>query len=88
MKIKPTQLALSLAIAVGVVWAFCGLVVYLSPGFMTDMTGHMIHMDISDVGLTMSLRGMFMGLIGWIVLAGGFGWALGLIYNRLNQEKQ
>ena len=88
MKINTTQLALSLAIAAGIAWAFCGLIVFLAPGFMTDMTGHMIHMDISEVGLTMSLRGMIMGFVGWVVLAAGFGWIVGMIYNSLIKEKQ
>lgn len=87
MKINSNQLALSFAMAAGIAWAFCGLVVFLAPDFMTDMTGHMIHMDISETGLTMSLRGMIMGLVGWIVLAGGFGWILGTFYNFFVKEK-
>lgn len=86
MKINATQLALAFAVAAGFAWALCGLIVFLAPAFMTDMTGHMIHMDISEVGLTMSLRGMIMGFVGWIVLAGGFGWVLGTFYNFFVKE--
>ena len=51
---------------------------------MTDMTGHMIHMDISDLGLMMSMQGMLLGFIGWVVLAGLFAWLLSTLYNLIN----
>ncbi len=83
MKINATKFGLAAALAAGIAWAICGLVVFLAPSFMTDMTGHMIHMDISDIGLMMSMQGMLMGFIGWVILAGAFAWLLAIIYNRV-----
>lgn len=84
MNLNANKFALAAALAAGIAWVVCGIIVFLAPAFMTDMTGHMIHMDISDLGLMMSMQGMLLGFVGWVVLAGLFAWLLGTLYNLIN----
>lgn len=83
MLINTKQLAVAFAAATGVLWMVCSVLVTLSPEPMTTMTGHMLHMDLTHNALYMSLTGFIVGLIGWIILAGGFAWLLGAIYNAM-----
>ena len=81
MLVNTKKMVIAWSIAAAVLWAICSLLVALSPGSMTTMTGHMIHMDLGHTGLAMSLTGFVVGLIGWIALAACFAWLLGTIYN-------
>jgi len=81
MLINTKKLIVAFATATGILWIVCSLLVALSPGTMTAMTGHMIHMDLTHNSLNMSQTGFVVGLIGWMILAGGFAWILGIIYN-------
>ena len=81
MLINTKILIVAFAAAAGILWMVCSLLVALSPGPMTAMTGHMIHMDLTHNSLNMSQTGFVVGLIGWTILASGFAWILGIIYN-------
>ena len=81
MLINTNKFAFAAAIATALAWALCSLLVMLAPSLMTNMTGHMLHMDLAEMGLTLSLSGFIFGLLGWSLLAGGFSWLLAAIYN-------
>lgn len=81
MLIDTKRLAIVLAIGASVMWVICSILVALSPGSMTTLTGHMLHMNLEHTGLAMSMTGFIIGLIGWAILAGGSAWLLGTIYN-------
>lgn len=79
-------LALALAITVTILWALCGLFVWLTPGMMIGMSGHMIHTDLSDLQWHMPLSGFLLGGIFWIALAAITGYLIGAVYNRLDSQ--
>ena len=81
MLVNTKQMVIAWSIAAALLWVICSLLVALSPGSMTIMTGHMIHMELGHTTLAMSLTGFVVGLIGWVILAAGFAWLLGTIYN-------
>ena len=86
MLVNTKQMVIAWSIAAALLWVICSLLVALSPGGMTAMTGHMIHMDLGHTNLAMSLTGFIVGLIGWIILAAGFAWLLGTIYNYVGNR--
>ena len=81
MLVNTKQMVIAWSITAALLWIICSLLVGLSPGSMTAMTGHMIHMDLGHTSLAMSLTGFIIGLVGWVILAAGFAWLLGSIYN-------
>jgi hypothetical protein len=50
---------------------------------MLQMTAHMIHVDLVDIRWTLTWSGFFVGLLGWVILAGITAALLAVIYNRL-----
>ena len=88
MLVNTKQMVIAWSIAAALLWVFCSLLVALSPGPMTSMTGHMIHMDLTHTSLAMSLTGFFVGLISWVVLAATFAWLLGSIYNYAGNRNE
>ena len=75
------RFAITAALTVSAIWVLCGVLVYLAPSFMGGMTGHMLHMESSNIKLTMTTHGMLMGLIGWTIGAAIFGWLFAFINN-------
>lgn len=86
MLVNTKKMVIAWSIAAALLWAICSLLVALSPGSMTTMTGHMIHMDLTHTSLAMSLTGFIIGLIGWIILAASFAWLLGTVYNSADSR--
>ena len=83
MKLNPTMLGISSAIATAVLWVICSLLIVALPGFMTHMTAGVMHGDTASMALTMTWPGFLWGLFAWVVWAGVAGWLLAMIYNRL-----
>ena len=81
MLINTNKFALAAAIATALAWSICSLLVMLAPSLMGNMTGHMLHMDLAEMGLTLSLSGFIFGFFGWVFMAGVFAWLLATIYN-------
>lgn len=86
MLINTNKFAFSLAIAAGVIWEICTVLVMLLPEFMTTMMAHMMHMDLAKAGLTLTTSGFIVGLVGWMLLAGVFGWFMAKLYNYTVKE--
>lgn len=83
MKLNPTALGFSLAIATAILWTVCSLIVTVVPGFAMDMTGHMMHANLGTMAWTMTVPGFVIGLVIWSVAACVTGWLIASCYNRL-----
>ncbi len=86
MKINSLNFALASAITAAVVWVICSLLVWMMPGAMMNLTGNMVHMDMSKSGFVLSPLGFLWGLVVWALFAGIFAWLLATIYNRLTKD--
>ncbi len=83
MKLNAAKFGLAWAITFGIFWLVCSLAVWLMPGAMMGISGHMIHGDLSAMNWHLSLAGAVAGLVAWSLLAGVTGWLVALVYNRL-----
>jgi hypothetical protein len=86
MKINALNLGFAGAITTAIVWVFCSLLVWAMPGPMMEVTGSMVHMDMSKLGWILSPMGFFVGLIVWSLFAGIFAWLLATIYNLFTKS--
>ena len=85
MKINPVPFALASAVTAAVLWIVCSLAVYVLPGQMMSMSGEMVHANLSGMHWNLTLGGVLLGLVGWALMAGIFGWIMALVYNSLNR---
>lgn len=83
MDIAPVKFGLAVALATAILWIICSALVFIWPDMMMFMSGHMVHMDIASLGWHLTLGGVLLGLLGWSLSAGIFGWLLACIYNSL-----
>lgn len=86
MLIDSKNLAFATAVAAGVLWEICTVMVLFFPVFMTHMTAHMMHLDPAEIGMVLSATDFVVGLLGWMVMAGGFGWLMGALYNFMVEK--
>ena len=83
MMINSYKLIMASALSAGLLWVICSVLAALLPHTMLQMTAHMIHVDLVDISWTLTWSGFFVGLLGWVVLAGITAALLAAIYNRL-----
>lgn len=83
IKINATKMGMAAALAFAIVWVICSLLVWIFPAVMMNMSGHMVHGDLSTMTWHMSVGGLLTGLIVWSVLAGFIAWLIATVYNRL-----
>ena len=83
MKLNPINLCLASAVTMAFLWIVCSLLVLALPNLMMNMTGQMVHADLSNMNWTLTFAGFLVGLISWSLIAGIFGWLLAFIYNFL-----
>ena len=85
MKLNATKFGLACAISTALLWVICSIFVMLMPVGMMEMSGDMLHMDLSRMNMNwdMGLHGLFTGLIAWVIGAGFSGWLIAAIYNKL-----
>ncbi len=86
MKINPNFFGLASAIATSILWVLCSAIVYLIPRPMIDMSGHMVHANLSGMNWNLTFFGFLVGLIVWSLFAGLFAWILAHIYNMFVKE--
>ncbi len=82
MSLKPIALANASAATAAVLWIICSLFVSSMPSMMMDMTGHMLHADLTSQMWTMTMIGFVFGLILWAVTCWITGWLLATFYNK------
>ena len=83
MQLDPMRLAIALAGATAILWIVCAIFVALTPGMMTDMSGNMMHGEMTGWRWSLTIGGFIYGLIGWAVLGAVFGALVAVIYNRV-----
>jgi hypothetical protein len=83
MKLDANAFAIASAATAGILWIVCSVIVLLLPGPMLQMSGYMAHGDLSAMNLSVSLVGVLLGFIGWVVAAALAGWILAVVYNRV-----
>ncbi len=84
MSLNVSKIAIASAVGVGLLWIICSGFVMLLPGFMLQMTAHMIHGDLSQLSWTLSWAGVFMGLLAWAFVAAVTGGIIAAVYNWLS----
>lgn len=83
MKLYPAKLGVAAAVTAGLLWVVCSLLVLALPGGMINMSGHMVHADLSQMSWTLTFVGFLLGLVIWSVVAYITGWLIGMVYNML-----
>lgn len=81
------KFAIASALCAGLFWVGCSALVALFPNLMVQMTAHMFHVDLTQIGWTLTWFGFLIGLLAWVTLAGGAGMLLSVIYNRLVENE-
>ena len=83
MKLDAVKFGVSTAIAFALVWIVCSLLVLSLPSLMMNMSGHMVHGDLSSMGWHMTGIGFLAGLFAWSFVAGITAGLVAYIYNKL-----
>lgn len=83
MKLDALKLGYATGIVFAAVWVVCSILVIVVPGAMMQMSGHMIHAELSGVTWSMHWTGFFVGLVLWSLLSALLVWAVAEVYNRL-----
>ena len=84
MKIDAFKLGVATAAVFAFIWVICSALVVFMPGTMMQMSGSMLHADLSGLGWSMHWAGFFFGLVLWSVLPGFLIWAIAALYNRMS----
>ena len=83
MKLDATKFGIATAVTFGLFWIVCSVLVMILPSLMMDMSGHMIHGDMSGMSWTMTFSGFVIGLIIWALFAGLIAGLIAHIYNKM-----
>ena len=86
MKIDAIKFGLACAIALAIAWVVCSGFVMFTPESMMEISGNMIHMDLSTMGWDMGAHGLLVGMMAWALVGGLTGATVATIYNRLVGE--
>jgi hypothetical protein len=82
MKLNPTALGAASAISFSILWIICSAAVAVLPGFMMTMSGHMLHVNFSQMGWTLTWTGVLLGLVVWAAVAFVSTWLIAVVYNQ------
>lgn len=88
MRIDAFKLGVATTTIFAAIWVICSALVVLIPGPMMQMSGHMLHADLSGLGWSMHWGGFFFGLMLWSLLPGLLVWAIAGLYNRFGGHAQ
>ena len=83
MKLDAIKFGVATAIVFGLFWIACSFLVMMSPSFMMDMSGNMIHGDLSEMSWHMTFSGVVIGLIVWSLFAGLIAGLIAHVYNKM-----
>ncbi|MBT5047029.1 MAG: hypothetical protein HOM58_00880 [Rhodospirillaceae bacterium] len=84
MKLDALKLGLATAMILAIIWLICSAFVVFIPAAMMQVSGHMLHADLTGQAWSMHWTGFLSGLIFWSVLGGLLVWAVAAVYNRLS----
>lgn len=88
MKMHTINFAAACAAALSVVWIICLLLVMLMPMGMMELSGSMMHMELTNMQWSMSLKGLIVGVIAWALVGGFTGALIATFYNRLQGDQE
>lgn len=88
MKMHTINFAVACGIALSVVWIICVLFVMLMPMAMMELSGSMMHMEVTNMQWSMSLKGLIVGVIAWALVGGFTGGLIATFYNRLQSDQE
>jgi len=83
MKLDAFKFGVATAITFGLFWIVCSALVLIVPSLMMDMSGHMVHGDLSGMSWHMTLSGVVIGLVIWSVFAGLIAGFIAHFYNKM-----
>ena len=83
MKLDANRLAMAVAAVTAFLWVVCSSFVAFAPETAMEMTGHMVHADLSELSWSLTWGGVVMGLVWWTGLAAVTAWFVARTYNRL-----
>lgn len=83
MKLDAIKFGLACAIALATSWMICVLFVMIMPFGMMEMSGNMLHMDVSGMKWDMGFHGLIVGTVAWAIVGGFIGGLIATTYNRL-----
>ncbi len=86
MKINALNFGFASAITTAIAWVICYSFVWAMPGTAKNVTGQMMHMDMDQIGWTLSSTGFVLGLVAWSVVVGIFATLLATIYNLFTRS--
>ena len=85
-KLNASRLGVATTIAVLIIWAICSILVMTMGSMMMNMTGAMVHGDMSGMGWSLSFFGVMVGGLIWSLGAGITAWLIAIIYNALGPK--
>jgi len=83
MKLDAMKFGMATAIVFGLFWIACSVLVMMLPSVMMDMSGHMIHGDMSGMRWHMTISGVVIGLMIWSLFAGLTAGLIAQFYNKM-----
>lgn len=87
MKLDATNLAIAAAVAVAIAWTLCAAYLAAAPGAASFTFRAMMHLDLAEPAMRITLGAYLIGLVAWVVSAAATGWLVGAIYNALSIGK-
>ena len=83
MTYNANKLFVAVATAYAVLWVLCAVLVFILPGEMMSLAGHMIHTDLGTASWTLTIAGFLIGLVAGSFLVGAIALLAATIYNKL-----
>lgn len=81
LKLNAGRFGLASAAASFIVWIICSILVFSMGGMMMNMSGYMMHGELSGFSWTMSTTGVLLGGLAWAIAFGITGWLIATLYN-------
>jgi hypothetical protein len=88
MKVNVRSLSMAVAVAFGIAWVVCSVIVFLFPLQSAVMTAYMLHVDPMDLDWQLSITSVLCGLVMWSVIPGAIAWLAAKTYSRLLPIRQ
>jgi hypothetical protein len=86
MVLDAKRLALACAMATAILWFICSASVVMMPALSLEVTGHLVHADLSGTSWSLTWGGFLIGLVTWTLTAAVSAWLIAWVYNRLGRS--